>query len=603
LNLLDQMNALVTAGDDTTESHLRMKGIMDALGGSVESLSGVYDEQVGKLALTTEQIQALGVAEADRLRHASRTDEITQLYSEQYGLVAKLAEAEAELVAANERLIQVQDKPLLIIERMQALDNVTLLRDKVDGLRASQAENIETVKGLVEQNKLWFERQVALKKAVADGGSAVLKTDEACEAYGLTLQDVITYEEEVAALQAGEVLQAQIALTAAVEEGKAAIEDYSASHEWFRNAMATSGISSTELATRLADVGMSLDDMTGRFSSSADIIKSSFELLEIDTSHSVDSIQTNLADASTKYASFADDLEFLMGEAGTDAEKAFVAGLADLGVEEGAAIAAELAGQLREGSSEAFSGMAEEMGAKWEEEARIAALAMGTSMSGAVTEAAAVATTAAGEGGTETAQEYTETTSTGITSGAPEIQAAAQSAVDTAISSVDTSAASGIGSQLSAGIAAGIRANSATVESAMADVINAAIARGRAEAVIESPSKRTKKELGLQLGLGIGGGLEESEDFVNRSMTHLMDGVFSSASSGMDALYSRLDLSGFSYDFTAVGTGAALAQGGASSGEVTNNYYTIDGIDMTGDTRVEQAIDVVFSRMRRLGNM
>ena len=82
---------------------------------------------------------------------------------------------------------------------------------------------------------------------------------------------------------------------------------------------------------------------------------------------------------------------------------------------------------------------------------------------------------------------------TGLTSGKASVTSAISSITTSSISQMSgmSSQSYAIGMQCSAGLANGIRANGAQVANAMSSVVSAAIARGKSEAAIASPSKKT----------------------------------------------------------------------------------------------------------------
>lgn len=79
------------------------------------------------------------------------------------------------------------------------------------------------------------------------------------------------------------------------------------------------------------------------------------------------------------------------------------------------------------------------------------------------------------------------------------------------------------------GIIDGMDARSGYLYSTVRHIVNKSIAAAKAEAVIKSPSKRFRSEVGLQMGLGVALGLEDSEKTTIKKSKELAEKTFSAA--------------------------------------------------------------------------
>ena len=81
------------------------------------------------------------------------------------------------------------------------------------------------------------------------------------------------------------------------------------------------------------------------------------------------------------------------------------------------------------------------------------------------------------------------------------------------------------GVQLSKGVEEGIRSGTGGVAAAAKGLIDAAIARMKATAMIASPSKKARKEIGAQIGAGEALGLEDSIPEVKKASEKLINSI------------------------------------------------------------------------------
>lgn len=188
--------------------------------------------------------------------------------------------------------------------------------------------------------------------------------------------------------------------------------------------------------------------------------------------------------------------------------------LAQMANESGAAIAN--AGAQAEGASQSMGSASASLG-QYSEAASGAANAVAEGMNnaaGAASTLSATASSAAQAAVTEVqnasapmaeaGQAMTQSAADGAASTASDLAAAAGSAVDSAAAKAQEKTAqfSTIGSQMVQGMVNGVNSNSGTLATAMANCVSAGIEAARRAANINSPSRRTRDEVGKPLAEG-----------------------------------------------------------------------------------------------------
>lgn len=132
----------------------------------------------------------------------------------------------------------------------------------------------------------------------------------------------------------------------------------------------------------------------------------------------------------------------------------------------------------------------------------------------------------------------------------------------------------GIGGQLGAGIANGILASIGRVAAAAAALAANALRAAKAELDIRSPSRRGRREVGMQFGLGVGLGIDDSRQAVERSTRSLTDAMHVAAPS----------------------LGGAAATAAAAAVYVQNPFtgeYLLAKVDERADGRIDEALSPV----------
>jgi TP901 family phage tail tape measure protein len=195
----------------------------------------------------------------------------------------------------------------------------------------------------------------------------------------------------------------------------------------------------------------------------------------------------------------------------------------------------------------------------------------------------------------------------GVSSGQSAAKSAGTTIGDAALSGARAAAGGSysIGYSMSSGIASGILSGRSRVINAMAAVVADGIAAGKRAADSNSPSRKSRNLIGRPLGEGVAVGVTDEIPAIERSMATMMDAALTSADKGMQTLVSTLDLSGYDLDGFRLDTSALEIRGSdvVGTSSVVNNYYAIDGIDITGDAHTEAAVDVILNKYQRLGRM
>ena len=601
--LVKQMDSLVASGDTTTATHAQMQVIMDSLSGSVAGLDGVYNSLNGTFAMSTEAIKALAAAEQDRLRYQGRVEAMAQIYQEQAAIEAQLALAKDEQAAAQSRLNAAMDQAdaaalnneyAYMDGALSALaDEAGTADQAVANLSGAFAENESRLAALTREQTEFYSKQLALEGATSELASGVADADEIYARYGVTVEEVTAYQDKLAAEQEQEGVAAQVALTQAVKDGISAIDDYSSAHSWFASAMDASGVTSEGLATRLADLGMDFDDLADKIMSGSEVIRSSFEGIDYSAKASLEQMKANLDASTGSLTTFADDFATLSAvagsEAGTQAQRDFLASLGEMDPTEAAGIARQLVASL-DTDPEMFSGLAESWATNMQAQTEAAIESLDVSGYKTV--------------GADAGTALTEGTGEAITEGTEQVTTATTDAVTAATTAAVPIANKGgydIGAALDAGAARGVRDNAALVASAYANVISNAIAAGKRAGEIRSPSGKTRREIGRMMTLGAALGVTDEQDTLEAAMTNVILAGISAGSSASRKpwLNSGMDLGSVRFQPDSLAGGASIVAGGT----VTTNYYSVGSVDVTGDAAGEQAMDGLFDYLRRIGRM
>ena len=458
-------------------------------------------------------------------------DVFTALFTDNFRIADAVAEQTADMRAAFENI---QDE---IAQANEAF------ADQQESILAS-AEVAEQYAGIIDQlsGKDLNAGEMAQLQAAVEGLNALypdlnLQIDEQGRLIGIAKDEIYKYIEASAQMAMTEaylqkirdntekLVDAQVAQREAVEEYDTALaqknelEARQAELQQLQtelcNSATTALLNNTaayiEACPSLAQYFVQLEDGTWTLSETAElsrVLAAAEDGLYLAVTETSTAIQVQQGAMDTASGSIGG----LQGEInGLNEENARLAQMAN---ESGAAIAN--AGAQASGAAQSMSSASASLG-QYSEAASGAANAVAEGMNnaaGAASTLSATASSAAQAAVTEVqnasapmaeaGQAMTQSAADGATSAAPELATAAGNAVDAAASKAkgQTAQCSTIGSQMVQGMVNGVNSNSGTLATAMANCVSAGIEAARRAANINSPSRRTRDEVGKPLAEG-----------------------------------------------------------------------------------------------------
>lgn len=405
----------------------KVNALNDAYGEEVVS----YDETTDAASMTAEAIQALGKAEADRVRASAAMDNYAKLMQDSIGISDDLAKAQAELDAETQH--NVGSYGTLAGVQWYTSQNQIDLENTVRSLTEAQNENAEDLADAQARIEEYATRQGAVADAVKEVEAKTLTAEEAARKYSEATGLEITASE----IMEGQTLKVAEAQQEMSKEAKKAAEElenltedlqqYVDETPGFAAVLETNGYSVDTFAKKLQDCGLSVDDLRKTVEEYAEGATNAFEKIELESDFSLDSMLETMKFNAEATQSWADNVTALYARAGNDSERAFIKSIADMGVEYAPAIQllldaseeklAELAGVYGTGTAAAKD-------AAWAELilARDGAIAAaGETVDGVAAEFAEGAAPA-GESGAGTGSAYAESLETAIASCPVEVQ-------------------------------------------------------------------------------------------------------------------------------------------------------------------------------------
>ena len=194
--------------------------------------------------------------------------------------------------------------------------------------------------------------------------------------------------------------------------------------------------------------------------------------------------------------------------------------------------------------------------------------------------------------GTGIGESLTQSAASAISSGAGEMSGAASDAVGGAVDAMSGAASgtSSIGSALIAGVRDGVMAAAQGLATAAANVVRAAVQAAKNAAVIRSPSRVMRDEVGKPLTQGIAVGMEaqvpESLKSVRGSVRRLMSGAAQVASGGIQARAAIPAAPGINYDQMGEAMSGAMSRVGFS--------FSVGETELAQSTRDANSRQVAF---------
>lgn len=308
------------------------------------------------------------------------------------------------------------------------------------------------------------------------------------------------------------------------------------SYPGFVDAAARAGQSVSELSKFLIDNGVTAEEWGSRVKSAVDGIINKFDVVNTDLGKSLTDMASGLQENISAYNDWNSNIQTLMDAAvqsGDQAAVDFVNYMQSLGV--GAADQVSQMVQDVDGALDTFAPL-------FAEAAEAGVLEVQNSLSGenaqAVSDAVSDMIDGAKEAAESKAEEFSKTgeaiagqTASGVDGKAGEVAKSAEGAVQSAVSAAQGQIDQfrSVGYQISAGIAAGVQSGSGAVAAAVRGVVSSAVAVAKAAAVIESPSKLFRDEVGYYMGLGIAKGIEDAETEAEKAADQLAGKVYSAS--------------------------------------------------------------------------
>lgn len=161
------------------------------------------------------------------------------------------------------------------------------------------------------------------------------------------------------------------------------------------------------------------------------------------------------------------------------------------------------------------------------------------------------------------------------------------------------------GENLVKGIAEGVGNAAQSVLNAIGGVVNDAIGWAKSLLGIASPSK-VFKSIGGYVSEGFANGIASKADEAVATMKALADDVVDAAKTNIPAIevpvgldLSELTRSGVGNLMGGFSLQTALASAGGANAAVTNNYYTIEKVDLSGDLVATKAASTLWNGVRR----
>jgi TP901 family phage tail tape measure protein len=455
LLLRDRIAALAASDGDAIHTQAALTAEIAALAQlSPEAAAGLDAQKLATAGLAAEEeamITAMsGAVEAEkrRIMATSSRERYNALIEDEIALEMQLKEAMENAAAASGEMVAVQailgDMNAEFASSDAAYSSaarasgeydaqVESLNEALEENRAEQAASREAmVRASAEQAKL---TEVA-KKAAATGMDAAA----AYKAYEGQLTELGLTAEDVAAEIAASEAEQAAAVVKAKSEMAQAIDEYVTKNSSFAAAMQSAGLDSTALAERLSSVGLSLSDITSNAMSASDAVKSGMEQMTMSTAINAQQMAATMQGNTEFLSNYADNLSFLMANAGTDAQRELIGAIQDMPPGEGAALAQQMADDLRAGveGQGLFNSVAEAMKAEMDASAKVALSGFTDGFTSGITEKAteigqSVAEpvgTAAGEGLNAQGQQAAAQLAEGLAAGTEGVQTASQGLAD-----------------------------------------------------------------------------------------------------------------------------------------------------------------------------
>jgi hypothetical protein len=506
LNLAETYKSLADKENLTASEQARLRATTQQLAEKMPLLAGNVDDVNGRLTITNDELDDLIDSQYRAARQGLLLDGLKETYENLAKAEDEAAKAQAEFDTLSEEYER--NKQQAITSNTRHSDTLIQQKTRLDELEASLASSQETVAGYNAQIRASEEELGALalqtagaKTLISELGTQQSYTNEQLEAYGTTAEAVADVIRENAT-------EAQERYNSLLAQNREDLTGLIEENGWLQESLANVGLSTEELAVKLTDAGLTVDDMRERMTAFFDVNEAGFQKIDSASKTTADEFLKNLQDWTAASQAFSENITTLYSRAGNESERQFVRYLQSLG-QQGAQIANDLVNDN--------SGKLTELARAYEEGGK-------TSADGFVDELVTLP---------KEASELTEDTTRAVEDTAEKIDLAP--AGDKATGTLKrglmaggpglNSAGSWLGDNIDAGVAKGITSGSWRVDDAMRGMARDAMDSARAELEVNSPSKKSARLVGSPIVEGVAWGIEKDESLVPNALNKVMKSV------------------------------------------------------------------------------
>lgn len=335
--LSQKISAIADSSEDAASKSSQLSGMIEQLNTSCSGLNLTFDEQTGKLSMTTEALQAYASAQASEIKSKAALENYNDLLEESVTLQENAAEAASNLEAFEAQYGEtLSDSANAVMADTNQLDVNAKARAELEKAARDAQQAVEEnadaqareIQKLTEATKKSSALSEAVSKCGGDTSKAAQAAQEATEKWGAYVS-----EAEVSAQISAEQAQAQQELAEALQDSVDELNEYASSNPAFNAALQASGYSVSDLAQKLSDAGIETGTFTSEIESMCSKTQDMFSQMEQQGDISIDEMIANLQQNIDTTNSWKSHITELYGMAGSDSERAFVDSLSQLGPE------------------------------------------------------------------------------------------------------------------------------------------------------------------------------------------------------------------------------------------------------------------------------
>ena len=335
--LAQKISAIADSSDDAASKSSQLSGMIEQLNTSCSGLNLTFDEQTGKLSMTTEALQAYASAQASEIKSKAALENYNDLLEESVTLQENAADAASNLEAFEAQYGEtLSDSASAVMADTNQLDVNAKARAELEKAARDAQQAVEEnadaqareIQKLTEATKKSSALSEAVSKCGGDTSKAAQAAQEATEKWGAYVS-----EAEVSAQISADQAQKQQELAEALQESVDELNEYAEGSPAFKAALQASGYSVSDLAQKLSDAGIETGTFTSEIESMCSQTQDMFSQMEQQGDISIDEMIANLQQNIDTTNSWKSHITELYGMAGSDSERAFVDSLSQLGPE------------------------------------------------------------------------------------------------------------------------------------------------------------------------------------------------------------------------------------------------------------------------------